>query len=145
MIFRKKALHFECTACGACCSGGIDHYIAVRRADLPAICTYLGIGIRWLRRRYIKPFSASLLSIRTDKNNRCVFLDKDNTCRIYPVRPTQCRTYPYWPELLVNRAAWRAEAIRCEGIDRGKQVPVSRIMKALRQQQAFEEETACDD
>ena len=27
----------------------------------------------------------------------CVFLTKTKKCSIYPVRPLQCLTYPFWP------------------------------------------------
>jgi Fe-S-cluster containining protein len=65
---------------------------------------------------------------------RCVFLDEQMRCRIYKVRPLQCRTYPFWPELM-NPRAWRAEAHRCEGIDRGAVVSLARIRAELAKQQ----------
>ena len=39
----------------------------------------------------------------------CVFLKEDpergrKTCSIYPVRPLQCRTWPFWPENLAEIA-----------------------------------------
>jgi Fe-S-cluster containining protein len=52
-------------------------------------------------------------------NGDCVFLGEGRRCRIYAVRPAQCRTYPFWPEL-ETRQAWRDEARRCEGILLGK-------------------------
>ena len=36
----------------------------------------------------------------------CVFLS-EGRCTIHSVRPTQCRTFPYWPEL-INRRSWRS-------------------------------------
>ena len=62
---------------------------------------------------------------------RCVFLSPDNRCRIYAVRPLQCRTYPYWPETLSSRAAWRREARRCEGIGQGEVIPLARVRASL--------------
>ena len=40
-------------------------------------------------------------------------------CTIQAVKPAQCRTYPFWPELLQSRGAWESEKGRCEGIDLG--------------------------
>ncbi|MCA8972485.1 MAG: YkgJ family cysteine cluster protein, partial [Planctomycetes bacterium] len=38
-------------------------------------------------------------------------------CRIYEARPEHCRTFPYWPEILEDDAAF-AEARRfCAGIE----------------------------
>jgi len=35
-----------------------------------------------------------------------VFL-KDKQCTVYPVRPAQCRTFPWWKENLSSKEAWR--------------------------------------
>jgi len=48
-------------------------------------------------------------------SKECIFLD-GNKCSVYNVRPTQCRTYPFWPQYLLGKAEWRAESIQCEGI-----------------------------
>lgn len=32
------------------------------------------------------------------KNNRCVFLDENRICSIYPARPNLCRLFPLWYE-----------------------------------------------
>ena len=68
------------------------------------------------------------------KDGRCIFLGKDNGCKVYEARPVQCRTYPFWPEVVNSRTSWTREAKRCEGIERGKRVPLSRIRKALASQ-----------
>lgn len=47
----------------------------------------------------------------------CVFLAGGTKCSIYPVRPMQCSTYPWWPELM-DPAAWVGEGRAvCEGIE----------------------------
>ena len=51
-------------------------------------------------------------------NLDCVFWD--NGCTIYPVRPTQCRTYPFWPENVESKEEWEAEDERCPGIGKGR-------------------------
>ena len=38
----------------------------------------------------------------------CVFLNEDRSCGVYHVRPLQCSTYPWWPELMPQRN-WAAE------------------------------------
>ena len=46
----------------------------------------------------------------------CIFLE-DKLCSIYKVRPVQCATYPWWPELM-DPAAWQQEGKEvCEGFD----------------------------
>jgi uncharacterized protein len=47
------------------------------------------------------------------------------------VRPRQCRTYPWWPELVEKKRDWTEEAQRCEGMNRGTHVPLSTIERSL--------------
>jgi uncharacterized protein len=47
----------------------------------------------------------------------CIFL-KDKKCQIYGARPTQCRTYPWWPQNLRSQQVWEEVARTCEGINR---------------------------
>lgn len=133
-FFEHERLRFACTGCGKCCTGLGNYYIEVTRKEQRRIQRYLGISWRWFRRRYVERFDESIDSLRTTAGGRCVFLDTDMRCRIYRVRPAQCRNYPFWPELVHRAAAWRAEAKRCEGIGRGPVIPVTRIATILRSQ-----------
>lgn len=57
-----------------------------------------------------------LTSLRSKPERReCVFLE-NNKCSIYDTRPTQCATYPWWPQNLMGKSEWRGESFRCEGI-----------------------------
>ena len=38
------------------------------------------------------------------------------TCRVYPVRPVQCRAWPWWQENLASPERWAECARRCPGI-----------------------------
>jgi hypothetical protein len=40
------------------------------------------------------------------------------------VKPVQCRLYPFWPELVENRANWEAERTMCPGIGKGGLVQI---------------------
>ena len=61
----------------------------------------------------------------------CVFL-RDNRCSIYPVRPKQCRTFPWWPEVVESKEAWEDTARRCEGIcSEAETVPYEEIQSQL--------------
>ena len=127
-----RNLRFECTGCGRCCTGGGSYVVEVNRAEQRRIQQHLGISWPWFRRRYVFRFDDETESLIMPKG-RCVFLDERMRCRIYKVRPLQCRTYPFWPELM-NPRAWRAEAHRCEGIDRGAVVSLTRIRAELAKQ-----------
>jgi len=48
----------------------------------------------------------------------CIFLNNDtNACQIYEARPVQCRTYPFWPQILQNPQLWNAECRRMDERD----------------------------
>lgn len=131
MYYRFAKLRFECTQCGRCCTGRPGDVIAVNRAEQSAIVRYLAITERWFKRRYVRRVEDGSHSLRLNKDGRCSLLDEAGRCRIYTVRPTQCRTYPFWPELVANKTAWENEARACEGIGRGPVISCEKIEAAL--------------
>lgn len=135
MYYRFATLRFECTQCGRCCTGRPGDVIAVNKPEQVAIVAHLGISTSWFRRRYVWRSENGSDSLRLDDDGRCCFLDAGGRCQIYPVRPIQCRTYPFWPELVGSKTAWEKEARACEGIGRGAAVPRQRIEAALAQEE----------
>lgn len=128
---KTTPLRFECTGCGVCCTGDASRYVAAGPQEQETIRAFLNVSRAWFRRRYLTRVDDTTEGLRL-AHGRCVFLNEAGRCRIYPVRPVQCRTYPWWPEVLASSASWRAEARRCEGINRGTQVPLTKIMAALK-------------
>lgn len=115
-------LGFECQGCGHCCSGPDEGYIWVTRREIELIADFLKISIGRLRHEYLKRvgFRTSILEEPTNKN--CVFLEKTGEgagCKIYEVRPSQCRSWPFWPNNLASTAAWNRAASKCAGVNRG--------------------------
>ena len=139
MFFQDTPLHFECTACGKCCTGNTDtHYIALSVKEADLLRAHLDVSEAWFKRRYVEHLTRDSWSIRMH-NGQCVFLGKDNKCGIYNLRPVQCRTYPFWPELLEKEARWTAEKKYCEGINRGAIINIKHIKQQLQQQLDAEE------
>jgi Fe-S-cluster containining protein len=69
-------------------------------------------------------------SIREKENGDCVFLN-GKLCGIYEDRPTQCRTFPFWPEILRSEANWSATCKDCEGMGQGRLYSKEEIMTIL--------------
>jgi Fe-S-cluster containining protein len=130
-LYERQPLCFSCTACGDCCSTGNDYYVYLTGKEADRIRRHLKLSAGWFRRRYLERLDNGELVAASSADGRCVFLDSNKQCKVYPVRPLQCRTYPFWPELAGDAKAWRAEARRCEGINRGTAVPVERIRRAF--------------
>ena len=110
---------FQCTGCGACCTGNdAEHYVLLEAGEEQALRRFLGVSRERLRAHYLTRLDPARRGIRLE-GGACVFLDGERRCRVYPVRPAQCRTYPYWPEITASREAWAAEGERCEGMKCG--------------------------
>ena len=61
----------------------------------------------------------------------CPFLS-GGRCSVHPVRPEQCRTYPFWPETLASPGSWQVESRHCEGISAtGELYDLTRIARIL--------------
>jgi Fe-S-cluster containining protein len=43
-----------------------------------------------------------ILRLKTKKDGRCIFLNKQNRCDIYSIRPNICRIFPFWAIKLIN-------------------------------------------
>lgn len=130
--YRRHSLRFQCTGCGACCSGGGDYHVFVGRAEAARICAHLGLSWPWFRRRYLARSAQGARVLRLERDGRCTFLDADGRCRVYAARPRQCVSYPFWPEVVGSRTAWLREARRCEGIERGTRIPLERVERMLK-------------
>ena len=118
-----KAISFSCTACGKCCKSNGATRVFVNSKEIENIASVMNISVDAVNKEYITTVlgndGTELNSLKKHSSkNQCVFLD-GNKCSIYSARPTQCRTYPYWPHIMIGEAEWRAEAVSCEGIKLG--------------------------
>lgn len=68
----------------------------------------------------------------------CQFL-VDGKCKIYPVRPTQCRTFPFWPENL-KEEIWAELKEHCPGIDKGEELDLAKVQIQLMDQESADVE-----
>ncbi|HUS74021.1 MAG TPA: YkgJ family cysteine cluster protein [Sedimentisphaerales bacterium] len=116
-------LYFECMECGACCAGPSEGYIWVTRAEIQIIADFLKISTGQLRQKFMKRVGLRITIIEHPTTKDCMFLQEsgsEKTCTIYPVRPSQCRSWPFWPNNLASPDSWNKVAQKCPGINRGK-------------------------
>ena len=85
---------FKCRMCGACCriKDGIVH---VSDAEIARIAAFLGMGEAEFieRETEVAPDRKSLI-LKSRPDGACAYLTDDNLCRINPVKPEKCRTFP---------------------------------------------------
>ena len=116
-----NGLSFSCTQCGNCCTGP-SGYVWFDDDEAQAMADFFGIKLDTFLRRYAKRALGrlTLSEVKNGPDYDCVFLrqtdDGKRTCGIYPVRPTQCRTWPFWPSNVKSRRAWEASAKTCPGM-----------------------------
>jgi hypothetical protein len=116
-------LHFECQQCGKCCSGPSEGYIWVTRPEIQLIADFLKIPAKQLQRDYLKHVGLRTTIIEQPNSKDCIFLREINgqkKCMIYPVRPSQCKAWPFWSSNLTAPFAWNRATQRCNGINRGR-------------------------
>lgn len=133
-----NGLHFECQKCGRCCSGPSEGYIWVCKEEVCLIADFLGITAGQLRQKYLKRVQLRRTIAEQPSTRNCVFIEDvggEKRCRIYSVRPNQCRTWPFWVNNLKSSDAWNKAASRCCGINRGKEFAFDEIEKIKKQKQ----------
>ena len=122
-LWYVAGLHFECQQCGRCCSGPATGYIWVTKPEIELIADFLRIEPEQLRKKYLRRVGLRITIIEQKDTKDCIFLRKtggQRQCMIYPVRPGQCRTWPFWPENLTDADAWNKAAQKCGGINCGR-------------------------
>lgn len=115
-------LHFECLECGRCCSGPSEGYIWVSRPEIRLIAQHLNMPVKGLKQKFLRRVGLRMTIVEDAHTRDCIFLQQNRqgkTCAIYPVRPAQCRSWPFWPGNLINPDAWNTAAQKCPGINRG--------------------------
>lgn len=126
----EGGLRFSCQpGCAKCCK--ISGRVEIEERELVAMARHLGAGEQEFRKKYTKTSKGQLL-LQERKGGPCVMLDENDRCRVYPVRPLQCRTYPFWDEILANDFTWLLEKNFCPGIDDGHFYSTSEIERVRR-------------
>lgn len=83
--------------------------------DVARIARHLKLSEDAVRARYLHRRGDRLLDA---PGGRCIFLKdgRETACSIYAARPQQCRTWPFWPELLRSPENLREAMRLCPGI-----------------------------
>jgi Fe-S-cluster containining protein len=95
----------------------------VSEPEIELIAEHLKMTPGELRSQYLRRVGAHTTIIEHAATKDCIFLREVNgrrRCAIYPVRPNQCRTWPFWPENLSTPETWSRAGIRCPGINYGR-------------------------
>ncbi len=103
VLHEEAFTQIDCLQCANCCK---NHSPRFKQPDIKRIAKYLGMKEGEFVQQYL------VLDEDNDFVNKqlpCPFLETDNTCRIYDVRPSDCARYPYSDEdVFVKRTSLTA-------------------------------------
>ena len=136
-----EGLRFECTECGACCTRrGKYAHVYLNDEEAEGLAEFLELDEPAFRERYTFEDELGWTQIRF-RGEHCPFLDPaTNRCRVYPARPAQCSTFPFWREFVAG-GAWTKEVVEiCEGIDRGPAHAADFVESNMQAMEAWDEE-----
>lgn len=123
-------VYFSCKeSCSACCeiNGGL---VVVNEQEIKAISSHLKLSEKKFLARYTVQNGKHTCLIDRDER-ACIFLE-DNKCQIYPVRPFQCKTFPFWPQNVKSEKRWATIMEECPGIGEGKPYSHEEIEKVFK-------------
>lgn len=122
-------LCFSCLRCGACCSGE-PGVVLFSSSELKKMCQFLNLS----KEEFLKKYThltfyeeKKVSSLKEKPNGDCIFFSLKKGCEIYPVRPLQCKSYPFWSRILKSSFAWKSEGNYCPGINQGEKANVKQI------------------
>ena len=124
-MWYADGLRFSCHQCGNCCRGAQPGWVYVTPFRLRRIAGFLGLRERALRSRYVTRDENGETVLKLKDNGDCVFWDEG--CTIYPERPRQCRTFPFWSDTLRSPGEWSKLKEFCHGVDHGRLYPLEEI------------------
>lgn len=125
-------VRFTCQpGCVACCDQ--KGWVYLTESDLVQAAQFVGISPKAFEAKYVYR-TRRLLRLRKPRNSQCHFLN-GRGCSIHPAKPTQCRLFPFWPELLEDRAAWTKTAQYCPGIGKGSLIQIGTALEEASEMQ----------
>ena len=115
---------FECQrGCTNCCTQ--SGHVFLTDEDIARMATYLGLERAEFEKRYVYRTKWGP-RLNEPRAHPCHFL-VDGGCSIHEVKPLQCRAFPFWPENVVARSAWKALRRYCPGVGVGPLVQIDVI------------------
>jgi len=95
----------------------------VTKPEIEIIADFLKLTVGRLRQEYLRRVGLRTTIIEHQTTKDCIFLQNcagQRRCAIYSVRPSQCRSWPFWPSNLSSANAWNEAAQKCPGINCGR-------------------------
>ncbi len=126
-----ETLRFECQpGCTKCCD--MEGYVYLSEDDIKRAARFVGMKPKPFEAKYIYR-TRHQRRFRKPRNKQCPFLE-EGSCSIHPAKPTQCSTFPFWPEIVERRKTWKRTGKYCPGIGKGPLIQIGSAMEIAEQQ-----------
>ena len=116
----------------ATAAGGHRAIVWVDAEEIARLAAYRGESVDQFSRRYVRRVG-DRYSLIEKPGGDCIFWDEQAGCTVYPARPVQCRTWPFWAENIESPADWEHVRSVCPGSGRGQWFSLEQIQASARQ------------
>lgn len=103
-----------CEKCGGKCCTGESGNIFASKEELEKIQIFLGLNDEEFKEKFLHKvgFRMSFKEFKFEEGFACIFFDtQKRRCKIYPLRPNQCRTFPFWEYFKTHKEELKKECI----------------------------------
>lgn len=122
----EEGIRFVCQpGCTRCCD--VSGYVYLTEDDVKNAAAYLKMTAAAFEAKYIYR-TRHMRRLRKPRRAQCHFLGQGG-CGIHPVKPVQCRLFPFWPELIESRQEWRATGRWCPGVGQGELIQITQALE----------------
>ncbi len=127
----SQGIRFQCQGSGKCCtSHGEYGFVFMNIEDRRRMAKTLKMSTSAFTRKHCEISNGFYHLKENPKEPDCRFLE-GKRCGVYEGRPAQCRTWPFWPDVM-NAKTWKKEVVTfCPGINKGPLITANKIQKIL--------------
>jgi hypothetical protein len=115
-VWFAGGIRFQCQLCGKCCRGE-PGFVWVTADEISRMARHLELPRDEFVTTYVRREDMGF-SLRERADGDCVLWSRK--CTVYPCRPSQCRTFPFWKHGLTSEEAFAAVNRGCPGVGKGR-------------------------
>jgi Fe-S-cluster containining protein len=116
----------------------MEGFVYLSEADVKRAARFTRMTRKAFEARYVYR-TRRQRRFRKPPDKQCPFLEAGG-CSIHPAKPTQCRTFPFWPEIVERKTTWLRTGRYCPGIGKGGLIQIGSALEiAGEQRRAYPE------